>query len=97
MSAPGERAKALARGAKTYRGKPCMRGHGSLRFVANGNCVECNRLNYLKRAPELQKKWRAENPEKAREIGRRSEEKRRRSAEFESFIAAMTEEQGAGL
>lgn len=97
MPAPGERAKARARGDKTYHGQPCQLGHGTLRFVANGNCAECNKLRYLEQATELQKNWRAENLERAREIGRRSAQRQRRNAEFESFIAAITEEQGVKL
>lgn len=97
MPAKGERAAALARGEKTYHAMPCREGHGTMRFVANGHCVECNRLAYLAVASVAQKKWRAGNPERAREIGRRSEARRRRNAEFESFMASTTKEQKGAL
>lgn len=29
--------------AETYDGKPCRRGHGTLRRRNNGNCVVCQR------------------------------------------------------
>jgi hypothetical protein len=32
-------------GARRYLGGECPRGHGRLRYVANGGCVECKRLN----------------------------------------------------
>jgi hypothetical protein len=44
MSARELSARELARqaGEKTFRGKPCLRGHAGLRKVANGNCVACS-------------------------------------------------------
>ena len=29
--------------AETYSGKPCIHGHGTKRYVSNGQCVECRR------------------------------------------------------
>jgi hypothetical protein len=36
-------AEAVARGDAHYQGTSCVHGHGGLRFVSNGVCVECNR------------------------------------------------------
>ena len=29
--------------AKTYKGKPCKRGHDGTRYTSGGECVECNK------------------------------------------------------
>ncbi len=34
---------------ETYVGKPCLHGHGGLRYVANGVCVECNGIRRRRR------------------------------------------------
>ena len=36
---------ALASGATTYVGSPCVKGHGSIRRTAGGACVECCRAS----------------------------------------------------
>jgi hypothetical protein len=33
--------EALARGDKQYSGRPCRHGHGTMRFMANKDCVRC--------------------------------------------------------
>ena len=41
---PSTRTEARSAGAKHfYNGKPCPRGHISLRFTSTGNCCECNK------------------------------------------------------
>lgn len=30
---------------KVYQGVDCKRGHGGLRWISNGTCVDCNRAN----------------------------------------------------
>jgi len=36
--------EALARGDKQYSGRPCRHGHGTMRFMANKDCVKCRAL-----------------------------------------------------
>lgn len=43
--AGSERERAQLRGALTYFGQPCPHGHGSQRYVTNGQCIECARLS----------------------------------------------------
>ena len=38
-----EKAAAKAAGKTTYEGRPCSKGHGTLRVVATGGCAECAR------------------------------------------------------
>jgi hypothetical protein len=35
-----------AKGAEVYFTKPCRRGHSGMRYVSNGECVECHQYNY---------------------------------------------------
>jgi len=35
------RKTAFINGLKRYEGRPCLHGHGTTRFVANGDCVVC--------------------------------------------------------
>lgn len=30
---------------QTYHGKPCIHGHGTWRYVANGRCVRCAQID----------------------------------------------------
>jgi hypothetical protein len=48
------RKRAMAKGARFYRGSPCLRGHDGLRFTQDGTCVECSRT-YRARAPRAVK------------------------------------------
>ena len=34
------------RNAEKYQGKPCFRGHAGVRYVCNGDCVECAALRF---------------------------------------------------
>lgn len=36
--------EALARGDKQFSGRPCRHGHGTMRFMANKDCVKCRAL-----------------------------------------------------
>ena len=36
--------EALARGDKQFSGRPCRHGHGTMRFIANKDCVKCRAL-----------------------------------------------------
>lgn len=42
---------------ETYRGKPCIHGHGTRRYVSTGRCVVCisqlSKTNYQKRKAGL--------------------------------------------
>ena len=59
------REEAKAAGLKRYfTGEPCDHGHVAERTVVDGKCVECKR--------ERERRWRAENVEKARKRGRRT-------------------------
>lgn len=42
-----------------YDGKPCVHGHGTLRYVAGRSCVVCHSLNATKRFRENPESWRA--------------------------------------
>jgi hypothetical protein len=48
---------------KTYRGKPCKRGHDGLRWKSSGACIECQRKYQRvmpRRAPNLTfEEWRS--------------------------------------
>ena len=59
MSAPAERAKAMAEGRKYYStGKPCKRGHVANRRTSNSGCVECTaEANRDHRARERVRIW----------------------------------------
>jgi len=35
------------KGAEVYFTKPCRRGHSGMRYVSNGECVECHQHLYL--------------------------------------------------
>ena len=50
-----------------FTGEPCIRGHIAERFVSNGSCYDCLKAKI--------KDWRAENPDRCREHGRRSAKK----------------------
>lgn len=39
-----EREQAARRGEVTYQGRPCRRGHAGVRYVRNGDCIDCARL-----------------------------------------------------
>lgn len=55
------RKDALALGLKHYfTGLPCERGHVSRRYTSGLRCVDC--------ATEQRKKWRADNPQRSREL-----------------------------
>lgn len=58
-----------------FTGKPCGKGHFSLRFVSSFGCLECSFING--------KRWRSENPELAKEYGRKGDDKRRDSKNAE--------------
>jgi hypothetical protein len=57
------RAEAIERGLLRYIGKPCKHGHVAERFTSNGHCVLCDRKHGSR--------WRAANPERARELRQR--------------------------
>lgn len=44
---------------KTYHGKACVNGHGTLRYRAGGSCIVCHRLNSRKRFLADPAGWRA--------------------------------------
>lgn len=74
VNTPMKRSRAKLEGLKHYfTGKLCRNGHSSHRFVSNGGCSECLRLDVLKyqskhREELLPKKlaWAKNNPEKNR-------------------------------
>ncbi len=73
---------AKARGLKTYfTGIVCCRGHLCERYVSCASCLECRKEKSRKwysdhdRTREKTRKWRLDNPERAKEINRRSREK----------------------
>lgn len=37
------RSEAQRLGLTQYQGKPCLKGHGGVRYTANSTCVECHR------------------------------------------------------
>jgi hypothetical protein len=75
---PRSRAEAKKSGSKFYfTGKPCKRGHISLRYTGSG-CLECAkemsreyREENAKALAGYAREWRAANPEKSREYGRK--------------------------
>jgi 5-methylcytosine-specific restriction endonuclease McrA len=72
---------------------PCIRGHVGIRQAANSSCIECVRIEKRRRYSEnkeyfrsLQKYWRLKNPDKYRDIAKRSRE-RNRSARLRGKVA----------
>jgi len=64
------RKAAKAQGLRHYfTGMPCLRRHVEKRFVSNKECIKCGRLRHAR--------WSAKNPERNREIDRRSRAKNR--------------------
>lgn len=50
MAWPKNRNEAMLRGKKHYwTGKPCKRGHIAGRYINNGVCMECRRLDQYAR------------------------------------------------
>jgi hypothetical protein len=65
--------EALARGDKQYSGRPCRHGHGTMRFMANKDCVRCRantknkaRARYMQaralKAPKIKPKPKSYTP-----------------------------------
>lgn len=80
------RSLAKAAGASTYRtGRPCKNGHLSDRLTRNGDCLECSsarvsewkKQNREKLDTTATQKWAKENPDRIRDIKRRSYERNR--------------------
>ncbi len=64
------RKEAIEHGLTRYfTGKPCSKGHTDERMVSSRRCRECRRLD--------RSKWVADNPERLRELNRRSAQKNR--------------------
>lgn len=61
---------------KTYcTGKPCLRGHYSERYVSNFRCLECLKMEEIKkRKAESDRKYREKNKDKKSEMDRRYRE-----------------------
>jgi hypothetical protein len=74
--AESPRAKASRTGQKFYyTGKPCIRGHKSVRKVTNRECVDCTSEYHAlwfqqnkQRLRPIRKQWWVENKEKSREF-----------------------------
>lgn len=60
---------------KTYSGKPCIHGHGNIRYKSNNVCIECR-----KRYAYVVKDWVEKNKDKKLENGKKwySENKERK-------------------
>lgn len=59
-----ERIAAAKAGETHYHGEPCVNGHGTLRYVISGRCVECDKANaskQYKRRTEVLKVLRESN------------------------------------
>jgi hypothetical protein len=76
-----------ARGAKTYEGRPCKRGHSGTRYAANHNCIPCalesvrdsewQRVHHLESNRKSARRYRAKNRELLRAKDRLRAKKRR--------------------
>lgn len=67
-------AEARKKGLKTYHGKPCKYGHGTLKYVSGQSCVECSKIRGA--TPErkmYEKGWRQRNTEHKRLYNRKWE------------------------
>lgn len=79
------RKEAKKQGLKRYyTGRTCPKGHNSERIVSNGCCVKCLHINtsvlnkkYPERSNNRNKRWRANNPEKALQKSRKYKELRK--------------------
>lgn len=77
-----EEAKRL--GLKRYfNGQPCIRGHVAPRYVSVSSCTECGKQYF--------KKWKADNPERLRDISRATcaKNRSRRAKEREANIESV--------
>jgi len=54
--------EALARGDKQFSGRPCRHGHGTMRFMANKDCVKCRALIKNKTRDRYREKVAAKTP-----------------------------------
>jgi hypothetical protein len=54
--------EALARGDKQFSGRPCRHGHGTMRFMANKDCVKCRAIVKNKARDRYRKKVAAKAP-----------------------------------
>lgn len=62
------RMSAIAQGkTKYFTGKPCKHGHVAERHVQNWTCVVC----HANKMTDVQRKWRAKNPDKCLEYSRK--------------------------
>jgi hypothetical protein len=72
MTKMSPRAAAIAEGRKTYwKGEPCKHGHHAERYTRSGHCVECLHA----RNARVSREWRAANPERVKELNRRTFER----------------------
>ena len=47
------RLAAAQRGERTYDGKPCKHGHGTLRYTSNGVCTACTAVRSTERQEKI--------------------------------------------
>jgi hypothetical protein len=69
------RLRAKAEGKSRYEGLPCKHGHGTTRYVANQDCVECRRL-YKNAARKKTQKY----GKKGRPLSTRTTEEKKEAA-----------------
>lgn len=92
------RQQALASGLLRYfTGKPCPHGHVAERYVSTMQCVECARSYAGKwkesnptTSAEVNRQWRARNPEKVREWKAASQKRNRAQANTRNLRYAET-------
>lgn len=69
-----------------YHGKPCKHGHGTLRYTANRNCVECTNNGA--------RKWQKDNPDKLKEVWRKQNLRKKFDLTLEQYEAMLAQQNG---
>lgn len=70
-----------------YDGKPCKYGHGTRRYTANRNCVECTNTKA--------RQWQKDNPDKLKEVWRKQNLRKKFDLTPEQY-ESMLEQQNGG-
>jgi hypothetical protein len=69
-----------------YNGKECKHGHGTLRYSTNRNCVDCTNNGA--------RRWQKDNPEKLKEVWRRSNLKKKFDLTAEQYESMLKNQNG---
>lgn len=95
------RSLAKAAGQKKYEGRPCLRGHGPLRYTSSAACCECSstaavawEARHPEYRPEKRRRFRERNPVAVREHQTRKSLKRYYGLTFERYDHMFAQQKG---